>query len=76
VERQQEEKRQGRNAHHAIVFATDWLIVAREFASKNGGTIRAPEFVRVLNNAEESAESQEAERFGTTLIRLKQCISN
>jgi hypothetical protein len=74
VERQQkkEKKRRVRNAHHVIVFATDWLIVANGIEAHFGRTVRAPKFVRSLDYVDEEVESKEAERIELgTLVRLK-----
>jgi hypothetical protein len=56
-----------------IVFATDWLIVARGFeAPEKGRTIRAPKLVRILDRADEEAQSKKVEGVDLgTLMRLK-----
>lgn len=70
-------KKRGRNAHHVIVLATNWLIVAGGIEAHKGRTIRAPKFVRILDRVDEEAQSKEVERVELgTLMRLKQRISN
>jgi hypothetical protein len=58
-------------------LTTDWLIGTCRILAQKGRTIRAPKFVRRLDDVDDRAQSQEAERVElATLIRLKQCISD
>jgi hypothetical protein len=62
-----------------IVLATDLLIAAWRTEAGHGGTIEAPELVRILNHTNDTGKSQEArtERLELgRLSRLEQYVSN